>query len=137
MLEDILQKHSKIEVHFSPKNTINSEETNTEIAFAVSGEAMATEGRIATPFVEAPLKDVATHIIQPVAIRFLLTYTVRLASTIIDVPTHFVQIVTPCIYVVFTSPCRIFPLCFRRQTITIRFFIYYDVLCIFVYIFIP
>ena len=48
------------------------------------------EGRIVTPFIEAPLPDVATHIIQPIAVRFLLTYTMCLASTIPVVPTYFI-----------------------------------------------
>ena len=39
-------------------------------------------GRIVRIFIEAPLEDVATHIIQPIAIRFLLTYTMCLISTI-------------------------------------------------------
>ena len=86
-----------------------SEETNTAVAVAVRGVAPATvgdfaeeriveptttsvdaEGRIVTIKIEAPLEDVATHIIQPIAIRFLLTYTMRLASTVFVVPTYFI-----------------------------------------------
>ena len=86
-----------------------SEETNTAVAVAARGAAPVTvgniavariaeptttpadaAGRIVTIKVEAPLTDVATHIIDSISIRFLLTYTMCLTSTIIYVPTHFI-----------------------------------------------
>ena len=76
-----------------------SEETNTEAVAAGRGVEPVTVGDLAvvsiavpttTPAdaegrivgIEAPLEDVATHIIQPIAIRFLLSNTMCLASTI-------------------------------------------------------
>ena len=88
-------------------------------------------GRIVRMFIEAPLEDVATHIIQPIAIRFLLTYTMRLPYTIYREPTHFVQVITSCIGVILYSSGCIFPLGFRWKTIPIRFFIHFYTLCIY------
>ena len=46
------------------------------------------DGRIVS--IEAPLVDVATHIIQPIAIRFLLANRMRLASTVAVIPAYFI-----------------------------------------------
>ena len=86
-----------------------SEETNTNAVESVRWTKPTTKGnptavhvdvptttsvdaavQIITVKVEAPLIYVSGHIIQPIAIRFLLTDTMGITSTVVAVPTHFI-----------------------------------------------
>ena len=82
-------------------------------AAAAKTTVVVGEG-IPTPFIH-----VTAHVVQSVAVGFLLCYRMCSSIAVLLIPCDFVYIVTSCVLIVLSAFCSIFPFSFCWQSETV------------------